>query len=39
MGCVCVNERADKELGDIKMQEISKLYIFVYISLSYHFYL
>jgi len=25
MGCVCINERTDTDIDDIKMQEISKL--------------
>ncbi len=31
MGCVCANERADKELDDNKIQEISKFWIYDYI--------
>jgi len=29
MGCICVNERAETELDDNKMQEIRKLRIFI----------
>jgi len=29
MGCICVNERAETELDDNKMQEIRKYRIFI----------
>ena len=29
MGCICVNERAETELDDNKMQEIRKHRIFI----------
>ena len=29
MGCICVNEKAETELDDIKMQEICKFRIII----------
>ena len=33
MGCVCANEKIETELDDIKMQEICKRNIYLYIKL------